>query len=381
LELSLPLAPRSQAPPKPPVAMTLAEMETYAGTYVNGALKIELYVRDGKLLRREHYPTTVETGPGHDFETAVTKVGTNRFAFTPPGEMTAAEFILIPGPGGGPEYLHSFMGAARRIEPAQGAIAQTSQPFADYLFIGSYHMDNPGRDAHNTAADDVLSQKRQREIDAVVRLIERYRPTKVMVEVNTTRQADISKRFADSCAGSRPFSRSEVEQLGFRIACHMGLETVYAVDWNELGPFKDEDSVDYVKAVERNHQQKQYDEHMAIGKAESERGQQILDHGTVLTMLRHLNSNEWLAQNAKAYYRIGILGTQLDPIGANWVQLWFGRNLTIFNNIARHAGKNDRILVIYGAGHGNYLRQLATDSGIFRVHDPMRWLSAEPGVQ
>ena len=96
--------------------MTLAEMENYVGTYVNGALKIDLLVRDGKLFRKEYYPTTIEGGPGRDFEAPVTKVGTNRFAFTPPEETAPAEFVLVPGPGGRPKYLHSFMEAARRIE-------------------------------------------------------------------------------------------------------------------------------------------------------------------------------------------------------------------------------------------------------------------------
>lgn len=262
---------------------------------------------------------------------------------------------------------------------ASNSDAQNRDPQAEFLFIGSYHMDNPGRDVHNTQADDVLSEKRQREIAEVVRLIERYRPTKVMVEADTASQDKINTRFAESCKGSRPLSRNETEQLGFRIACDMGLGTVYAVDWNELGPIKDEDSVDYLKAVERNHQQKQYDLHLAIGKSEADKGQQILDRGTVLDMLKHLNSDTFLEQNARAYFRIGMLGTASDPIGANWVQLWFGRNLAIFNNIARNTDKGDRVLVIYGAGHGNYLRQLAIDSGIYRVHEPLDWLSPLQG--
>jgi CubicO group peptidase (beta-lactamase class C family) len=116
LELSLPLKPKLQEPRKQVMPMTLAEMENYVGTYVNGALKIELLVRDGKLFRKEFYPTTIEGGPGRDFEAPVTKVGTNRFAFTPPEETAPAEFVLVPGPGGRPKYLHSFMEAARRIE-------------------------------------------------------------------------------------------------------------------------------------------------------------------------------------------------------------------------------------------------------------------------
>ena len=272
------------------------------------------------------------------------------------------------------KYFVTVLAAVAGLSPSN-ADAQTRDPQADFLFIGSYHMSNPGRDVHNTKADDVLSEKRQREITEVVRLIERYRPTKVMVEADTASQDKIDALFAESCKGSRPLAKNETEQLGFRIACEMGLKTVYAVDWNELGPIKDEDSVDYLKAVERHHQQKQYDLHLAIGKAAAEKGQQVLDRGTVLDMLKHLNSDTYLKQNAMAYYRIGMLGTPSDPIGANWVQLWFGRNLAIFNNIARRTDKGDRVLVIYGAGHGNYLRQLAIDSGIYQVHEPIDWLS------
>ena len=262
---------------------------------------------------------------------------------------------------------------------AMDTIAQPDPPRADFLFVGSYHMGNPGRDVHNTRADDVLSEKRQAEIAEVVRRLTAYRPTRVMVEVDAGKQAEIDVRYAESCKGDRPMTRNEVEQLGFRIACAMGHDKVHAVDWNDLGPIRDEDSVDYLKAVERHHQQAQYAENLAIGKKVNDRDQQVLRDGSVLDMLKRLNSDEWLAHNAHAYYRIGLLGTPNDPIGANWVQLWFGRNLAIFNNIARRTQADDRVLVVYGAGHGNLLRQLAADSGIYRVHDTMKWLAAKPG--
>ncbi|HEX8189577.1 MAG TPA: serine hydrolase domain-containing protein [Pyrinomonadaceae bacterium] len=119
LELSLPLKSKRPAPPRRAVRMTLAEMETYAGTYANGLLRVELFVRGGKLFRKDFYPPTAEEGPGRLFEAPVEKVGQNRFAFTPPGEATAAEFVLVPGGGGGPEFLHSFMWAARRVRPSR----------------------------------------------------------------------------------------------------------------------------------------------------------------------------------------------------------------------------------------------------------------------
>lgn len=260
---------------------------------------------------------------------------------------------------------------------ATNVSAQSSQQQADFLFIGSYHMNNHGRDVNNTKADDVLAPKRQEEIKEVARLIEQYQPTKVIVEVDLEKQGKISKDYTDSCQGSRPLTREETEQLGFRIACDLGLKTVYAVNSWGLPSTESEDSTNYIKAVERYHQQKQYAEFLSIGKAENEQGQHILDSGSILDMLKHLNSDEWLEQNARTYYRIGILGTPSDPVGANWVQYWFGRNLAIFNNIVRDTNNGDRILVIYGAGHGNYLRQLASDSGIYHVHDPMQRLSGQ----
>jgi hypothetical protein len=255
------------------------------------------------------------------------------------------------------------------------AIAAQPDAHADFLFVGSYHMNNPGRDVFNTKADDVTSEKRQREIAEVVRLIERYKPTKVMVEADTTKQAELQQRFAQSCNGSRPLTRGETEQLGFRVACNQKLPGVIAVDWSELGPIKDEASIDYLKAVERHEQQQVYQEHLTIGERINAEDQRTLNQGTILDMLKRLNSPGWLEANAHAYYRIGMLGTQQDPVGANWVQYWYGRNLMIFNNIARQTKPGDRILVIYGAGHGNHLRQLAAESGIYRVQDPLNWLS------
>lgn len=48
-----------------------------------------------------------------------------------------------------------------------------------------------------------------------------------------------------------------------------------------------------------------------------------------------------------------------------------GCSLTIFSNMTRHTDTNDHILVICGAGRSNFLRQLATDSGVCRIHDPL----------
>jgi hypothetical protein len=53
---------------------------------------------------------------------------------------------------------------------------------APVLFLGTYHMDNPGRDMMNLQVDDVLAPKRQREIAELVDDLARFRPTKILIE-------------------------------------------------------------------------------------------------------------------------------------------------------------------------------------------------------
>jgi hypothetical protein len=257
------------------------------------------------------------------------------------------------------------------------APAPATDPDADFLFVGSFHMSNPGHDVHNTRVDDVLTPKRQREIADVARLIARFKPTKIMVEADVTSQPKLDEAFAASCKGKRAMTRNETEQLGFRIACAQKLPGVIAVDWNEMGPIKDEASVDYPAAIERHGQQAQRARDLAIGKALNDEDQRTLDKGTIGDMLLRLNSAEWLRANAESYFRVGLYGTAEDPVGANWDMLWYGRNLAIFNNIVRRTEPGDRVLVIYGAGHGNWLRQLATDSGKYRVEETQRWLRGD----
>lgn len=121
MELFLPLKAKPSRLVPESIAMTKDEMEELAGTYRNGLLRIQLFLRDGQLFRKETYPTTVEEGPGREIETTVTKIGRDRFVFTAPGEDAragyegATQFTVIRDGAGKPEYVHGSLEAAARV--------------------------------------------------------------------------------------------------------------------------------------------------------------------------------------------------------------------------------------------------------------------------
>ena len=58
------------------------------------------------------------------------------------------------------------------------------------MILGTYHMANPGGDAVNFEADDVLAPKKQRELQQLVKPLARFRPTKIAIEVDTRHDAE-----------------------------------------------------------------------------------------------------------------------------------------------------------------------------------------------
>src|SRR5688572_26111220 len=102
---------------------------------------------------------------------------------------------------------------------------------AQVLVIGTYHMSNPGLDPINIRADDVLMPKRQREIEELAARVARFRPTKVAIELPWGRDSTANAFYLRYVARSHTPDRTEMQQLGFRIAKAAGLPRVYGVDY------------------------------------------------------------------------------------------------------------------------------------------------------
>lgn len=228
---------------------------------------------------------------------------------------------------------------------------QSTPPRTEVLVLGVYHMANPGHDLFNMKADDVLAPKRQQEIAQLMDVLKRFRPTKIAIESDIYGQRG-SRQYSDYLAGKYTLTTNEIDQIGFRLAKELGHTKIYSVDVD--GEFPWQPVVNFAKASGRS---KELDAIMnEIGgmvKAEND----YLSSHTVLETLLYMNADEKIAQDVGYYYREAQFGEPGDWAGADLLADWYRRNIRIYANVAQLADSpNERVLVIYGAGHLGWLQ-------------------------
>jgi hypothetical protein len=257
------------------------------------------------------------------------------------------------------------LGLAAFVLPAAGSSAtdraQAASPQrAEVLILGTYHMANPGHDIFNMAADDVLAPKRQAEIAELLEVLKRFRPTKIAIE-STVYEDRRPKQYADYLAGKYTLTANEIEQVGFRLAKELGLKTIYPVDID--GDFPWQRVINFAKA---KGQSPVVDQIMSeIGEMVKEQDAYLHSHSILETLL-YMNDDKKVAQDVGFYFREARLGEPGDYAGPDLLASWYQRNIRIYNNIINIIGSQDeRVLVIYGAGHLGWLRQcVANDPAV-----------------
>jgi len=243
------------------------------------------------------------------------------------------------------------------------AVPQTAPPQrAEILILGTYHMANPGRDIFNMSADDVLSPKRQAEIGQLLEVLKRFKPTKIAIE-STVYEDRRPKQYADYLAGRYTLTRNEIDQIGFRLAKELGMTAIYPVDID--GEFPWQRVINYAIAKGKS---------QVMDRITSEIGEMVkqldafLHSHSVLETLLYMNDDKNVAQDVGFYYREAHLGEPGDYAGPDLLTSWYQRNIRIYNNIANLIeSPNERVLVIYGAGHLGWLQQMVASDPEMRL--------------
>jgi hypothetical protein len=241
----------------------------------------------------------------------------------------------------------------------------TNNATTPVAFLGMYHFDNPNQDQFNIQSDSIFSTKKQREIEALVRQLAKFKPTHIALEFNKNDSA-LEKRYQQYLEGNYQLAASEREQIGFRLARLLGHRHIYPVDEPsiQLNFNPGELATDYGHLLE------------ALTKT----GNKIVGNinswvatkpvGTALSLL---NSPELDKLNVDLYYHYLLpIGKGNVQPGLEAVTNWYKRNLFILKNIKEMISADSaekRVLVIFGQGHTAMLKQFLQFSTEFEVVD------------
>lgn len=229
-------------------------------------------------------------------------------------------------------------------------------PLPQIMILGSYHMANPGKDYANLRADDVLAPARQAQIEAVVTALAAFGPTRIAVEADRHRQSEIDDAYQAYCRGDRALLPNEREQIGFRLAYRLSHARVHAVDYllplDIGGVFAWGSANGYGDLIASL--QAEIAGYMASLQAE-------IASASVAQILLKLNDSASDSLHGH-YLTMATIGADAAQPGAEMTAAWYARNLRIFANIAQLVQTpSDRVLVVFGSGHGPLLRQFVRE--------------------
>ncbi|HQV02973.1 MULTISPECIES: DUF5694 domain-containing protein [unclassified Novosphingobium] len=258
--------------------------------------------------------------------------------------------------------------AAKRADAAKPAPVQV-------MVLGVYHLDNPGLDLRNITADDPTSPRRQRELEALADALVRFKPTKVMIEVQGAGPDFEDKGYRSFTPANLATDRNEVVQIGYRLAHRAGLKSVQAID-EQPGPGEpDYFPFDKVQAwTKANGKEAQLGAMFALVEQEQKEFERLQPVSSIPALLMRHNGPGADAMNHALYNGLLWMGDGESQPGAELNAYWFMRNAKIFGKLMLASKPGDRVLVIYGSGHRYWLRQLAKTTPGFVDVDVMPYL-------
>ena len=257
-----------------------------------------------------------------------------------------------------------------------GTVDRDAQTKPALVVLGTYHMGTAGKNVFSGKVDEVTSPERQKQMVQLVEKLKRFRPTKIVVECDIEDDAKTQEIYDRYLSGSYQLSKNETNQIGFRMAKELGHKKVYCVDW---GIFPGDPLYNYEKYASKDAELDSFLKGVyRIRKKETDAEHERLFTLSVIDQLVLLNQPDRMEKDHQGYFDLMRIGRGKEYVGANYLSWWYGRNMKILVNIIRLTeSPNDRILVIYGAGHNKLLTQFAKESGFYSVESPLRYLKSK----
>lgn len=223
---------------------------------------------------------------------------------------------------------------------------QKTDATAKIAILGTFHFGSTG-DVAAVKVKNIKGEIRQGEIKELLEHLKDYKPTKVLVEVVTDKKQKLNRNYSQYIAGEFDLPKSEVYQLGFRMASMMNHESVYAIDYMLQQPFGEVE--EFAKKHGMGNRFKNFVEN--VRKKAKRKSEYIANH-KLIDYYKQLNADTSDRWNRSLYLQ-ETLDYNQDTIytGPKIAAMHYKRNLYITANVMRHANPGERLLLIIGSGH------------------------------
>lgn len=263
--------------------------------------------------------------------------------------------------------------AQKKIDP--DFILQNGMTVPKVMLVGSWHFNYPGLDAYKVEDSEkinIYSEKRQKELNDLIKYIARFKPTKIVVESGRN-TGYLLNNFKKYKKGEEQLYANERSQIGMRLVDKFKLDTIYGVDAYplilELNDKKDTlIPKSYIDSILVRHYFGGSDKIQKRYTKFSENNTKITLNNTLLESFKYLNSKKVIDRYFGAYISGGQFESKKFEGPDALSMFWMNRNLRIFKNIKSiNYSKDDRILVIFGLAHIPILKWFFECSPEFEV--------------
>ncbi len=213
----------------------------------------------------------------------------------------------------------------------------------EIVLVGTFHFEQ----------DTETIAHKETEINELVKHLARFKPTKIALEWEASKDQELNEQYSDRHGG---YSPDEIQQIGFRLARHVGHDKVYAVNWG--GGITEEDMLTLNTTIQRTypvivHNMQNIGEHSP----------EISPDIPLMTSYKDLNDPKIVKEIESMYLSFIVVSEGENQIGFDFLRKWVERELMIFKNVVDVCGDGDRLLLLVGGDHVWMLKSLFEGSG------------------
>lgn len=243
---------------------------------------------------------------------------------------------------------------------------------AKIMILGTFHF----KTEESTNVIKIQDEKRQNELKEIINKVSQFNPNKLCVELRPSEEdqynklfqeflhksnLDLSKRLAEISIKGADYNINDATderiKFAFDLAKNNKINYIHGIDyydgWTQPLVFE--------KAKENHVLYKNLNE--SFMKFANKYYGLFTEETTMKEIYKSLNNKDFNDfQHVTSFLPFNDVEIGDDSTGIDFVASWYKRNLHILSNLKHICSDDDRVLVLYGAGHLKLLRDFINDS-------------------